>query len=238
MVSSSLIIIDQHWSQLIIVLMLIIIDQPLPSSMSIDKNRSSLTVIDKYHCLWLITIEQILITTDHHWSPLIIVILVAFRIASLIPCDSALFVHGSGCSCSKSREIRDWAWGQKQSARSRKARGASEIALATHHWRFRRRNHCNLSCLILLSLFFHCFVFKCSKEEQELVVRPPWRVYWKNLSSTCWYVRCLDESVRHGITWQEWKVSASDAWTLSSCLPQEVFDQSDTVEGLEMVGRG
>lgn len=127
MVSSSLIIIDQHWSQLIIVLMLIIIDQPLSSSISIDKNRSSLTFIDKYHCLWLITIEQILMTTDHHWSPLIIVILVAFRIASLIPCDSALFVHGSGCSCSKSREIRDWAWGQKQSARSRKARGASGV---------------------------------------------------------------------------------------------------------------
>lgn len=71
-----------------------------------------------------------------------------------------MFVHGSGCSCSKSREIRDWAWGQKQSARSRKARGASEIALETHHWLPRRRNHCNLSCLILLSCFFTCFVWK------------------------------------------------------------------------------
>ena len=50
---------------------------------------------------------------------------------------------------------------------------------------------------MIFHVYFHCLFSKCSKEEQELVVRPPGEFTEKNIS-TCWYVRCVDESVRDG----------------------------------------
>lgn len=96
-------------------------------------------------------------------------------------------------------------------------------------------NYCTISCLILLSCFSLLF-FKVQQGGARAGSSSTLASLLEKLFQHL-LVCTLRRRVRDG-TWQEWKVNESDAWTLSSCLPQEVFHQSDTLEGLEMVGRG